>query len=168
MPLTMSCLKTSNLVLDACLVKMKQNSKSNVVHEQKQNTFVEMCGNWKEKKFPVECWVVDESHWISDLNPFSCCFQYWNSSFHILTIDRLISTTFFFFLFTFIFSHLHFIFYNLYLIQYMSNILCVQCNIYTIQNRNSSNISQVSWFENCTEKKTKKRISFTTYLSSHK
>lgn len=69
----MSCSKTSNLVLNAMLGENEKNK--NVVHEQKQNNFVEIL-QMKKINSQLNDVVVDESHWIFELNPFACCFQY--------------------------------------------------------------------------------------------
>lgn len=71
----MSCSKTSNLVLNAMLGENEKNK--NVVHEQKQNNFVEILQMKKiNSQLNDVVVVVDESHWIFELNPFACCFQY--------------------------------------------------------------------------------------------
>lgn len=55
-----------------------ENEKNkNVVHEQKQNNFVEILQMKKiNSQLNDVVVVVDESHWIFELNPFACCFQY--------------------------------------------------------------------------------------------
>lgn len=122
----------------------------------------------RKNKFPVgwcSCW------WISlDFRFESICLLFSILKFLIPhSNDRQINLNN---IFIFFYSLLYFLIYILYsiiyiyLIQYMSNILCMQCNniLFKIE---IHHISQVNWFENCTEKKNAFHLQLTYHRTNN-